>query len=174
MNDKRRSKRTRPCPAYRDSAFVAVNILTWLLGAFGMYWTTSNPMLNLVMPGAYLAANILFFWWVFSHAVCPHCAYQYPELSRQEYFAGFKDRFVQALGFWYKVWLLIGWIWPVAAMILAYVISRKPVLLAALAGFLVVAVGVFVPILRLRVCANCKANELGICPFFPPKPSQAA
>jgi hypothetical protein len=31
------------------------------------------------------------------------------------------------------------------------------------------AFGVFLPVLRLRVCPNCKANELGICPFFAPR-----
>ena len=172
MNDTSETKKTRPCPAYRDNVFVAVNILIWLLGAFGMYWITSTFPLNLLMSATYLAANIIFFWLIFSRAVCPNCAYQYPELSQEEYFARFKDRFVKALSFWYKVWFLIGWVWPILTMALVYAVSRRPVLLASLIVFLLVAVGVFFPILRLRVCANCKANELGICPFFSPKPAQ--
>lgn len=173
MNNESEPKKTRACPAYRDTAFVTVNIMMWLCGAVGMYWITGRPTWTLILAAAYLTANIVFFWWVFSYAVCPNCAYHYPELSREEYFARFKDRFVKALTFWYKVWILIGWVWPIGAMTIAYVISRSPIVLAFLIGFLVISIGVFGPILRLRVCANCKANELGICPFFPPRPAEA-
>jgi hypothetical protein len=40
------------------------------------------------------------------------------------------------------------------------------VLLASLLVFLLVSFGVFLPVLRLRVCPSCKANQLGICPSF--------
>jgi len=174
MNDGSESKKTRPCPAYRDTAFVIVNILIWLLGAGGMYYMTNRPTLNLIMAVAYVTANIVFFWWIFSHAVCPNCAYHYPELTRGEYLDRFKDRFVKALSFWYKVWILIGWGWPIGGMMLALVISRRPVLLVFLIGFLLLSFGAFLPTLRLRVCAHCKANELGICPFFPAGPAEAS
>jgi hypothetical protein len=173
MNDKNRAKKTRPCPAYRDKAFVTVNILIWLLGAFGMYWMTVKPILNLVLPVAYLVVNVGFFWHIFSRVVCPHCAYHYPDLPREQYFSTHKSRFVQVLRFWYKVWFLIGWVWPVTTIFLGYLISKRPILLFSLIGFFFVAFGVFFPVLRLRVCSNCKANELGICPFFPPKPVEA-
>ena len=52
-------------------------------------------------------------------------------------------------------------------MIAIYLASGAPVVLASLLLFLLVSFGVFLPVLRLRVCPNCKANELGICPFFP-------
>ena len=84
--------------------------------------------------------------------------------------AEFKDRFMGALRRWYKVWLLIGWAWPVAAMIVIYSLSQNPIVLVSLLVFGVTSFGVFLPVLRLRVCPRCKANELGICPFFPPKP----
>ena len=168
MNNESTPKITQPCPAYRDTAFVISNILVWLSGSFGMYWLTDTALLNITVSAAYLAVNILFFWGIFSRGVCPNCAYHYPGLSREEYLARFKERFIKALNFWYKAWLLIGWVWPIGAMTAAYVISRKPVLLASLIGFLLISFGIFLPILRLRVCAHCKANELGICPFFPP------
>ena len=74
--------------------------------------------------------------------------------------------FVAALKRWYKVWLLIGWAWPVTAMSAIYLVSREPIVLGSLLFFLVISFGVFLPVLRLRVCPSCKANELGICPFF--------
>jgi hypothetical protein len=137
-----------------------------------MYWLTDSALINAVISAGYLIANILFFWEIFSRGVCPHCAYHYPQLSPEEYFARFKERFVSALNFWYKIWLLVAWVWPVGAMVTSYVISRKPVLLASLIAFLLISFGIFLPILRLRVCARCKANELGICPFFPPVPAK--
>ena len=130
---------------------------------------TSDPLVNVIMPAAYLIANYVFFWRIFPRMVCTSCAYHYPSLPREEYRSRFEDPFVRALKRWYKVWLLIGWGWPVAAMIAIYLVSGAPVVLASLLLFLLVSLGVFLPVLRLRVCPNCKANELGICPFFSPR-----
>jgi hypothetical protein len=160
----------KPCPASSDRAYIATNTALWLLGAFGMFWMTSNLALNLVMPVAYLVVNFVFFWRIFPRVVCASCAYHHPALSRDEYLVDFRDRFVAALKRWYKVWVLIGWAWPIAAMTTTYLVSGKPVVLVSLLVFLFISFGVFLPVLRLRVCPRCKANELGICPFFPSEP----
>jgi hypothetical protein len=159
----------KPCPASSDWAYIATNTGLWLLGAFGMFWMTSHVLLNLAMPTAYLAVNFVFFWRVFPKVVCAGCAYHHPDLSPEEYLSGFKDRFVTALKRWYRVWVVIGWGWPIAAMTTIYLVSGKPVVLASLLVFLFISFGVFLPVLRLRVCPRCKANELGLCPFFPPQ-----
>ena len=166
MSAEVRVERMEPCPASRDWAYLTVNSVLWALGGFGMFWMTSNPLVNSIMPAAYLIANYLFFWRIFPRVVCASCAYQYPDLSREEYRDRFEDPFVRALKRWYKVWLLIGWGWPVAAMMTIYLVSGAPVVLASLLVFLLVSFGVFLPVLRLRVCPSCKANQLGICPFF--------
>jgi hypothetical protein len=101
----------KPCPASSDRAYIATNTALWLLGAFGMFWMTSNLALNLVMPVAYLVVNFVFFWRIFPRVVCASCAYHHPALSRDEYLVDFRDRFVAALKRWYKVWVLIGWAW---------------------------------------------------------------
>jgi hypothetical protein len=162
-----RDDRIELCPASKDWAYITANSLLWLLGGFGMFWTTGNPLLNSIMPALYLVANYVFFWKIFPRVVCASCAYHHPNLSREEYRGQFEDPFVRALKRWYKVWLLIGWGWPVAAMSAIYLASGSPLVLASLLLFLLVSFGVFLPVLRLRVCPNCKANELGICPFFP-------
>ena len=81
---------------------------------------------------------------------------------------------MKALNRWYKVWIAVGWAWPTAAMLAGYIVSGKPMVLVSLLVFLLVSFGGFLPILRLRVCPNCKANELGICPFFPSQEGQEA
>ena len=131
-----------------------------------MLWTTGKTPYNLILPGAYLTLNVLFFWRIFGKVVCVHCAYHYPELSPNDYRSHYQDRFVRALNRWYKIWVLIGWAWPVAAMCAIFLLTRRPVVLISLLLFLVISFGVFLPVLRLRVCPRCKANELGICPFF--------
>jgi hypothetical protein len=158
-----------PCPASRDPAYITVNTVLWVLGAFGMFWMSGNSQVAWIMPGAYLITNYVFFWRIFPSKVCASCAYHYPNLPREEYGSRFEDRFVRALKRWYKAWLLIGWGWPVVAMVTIYLVSGAPVVLASLLLFLLVSFGAFLPVLRLRVCPNCKANELGICPFFPPR-----
>lgn len=167
--DSPRVKELRPCPASSDPAYIAVNTALWLIGAFGMFWTTSNIAVNSILPAAYLATNFVFFWRVFPRVVCASCAYHHPDLRRDEYLVEFKDRFVGALGRWYKIWLLIGWAWPVATMIAIYLASQNPIVLASLLVFVLTSFGVFLPVLRLRVCPRCKANEFGICPFFSSK-----
>ena len=169
MSEQAIGRKIEPCPASRDWAYITVNTVLWLLGAFGMFWMTDASPLNLVMPAAYLGLNFVFFWRVFGKAVCAHCAYHYPELPQAEYRSRFEARFVKALNRWYKVWILIGWAWPVATMTLIYLVSKKPLVLVSLLLFLLISFGVFLPVLRLRVCPRCKANELGICPFFPPR-----
>ena len=166
MNAEIQVDQIEPCPASRDWAYVTVNTVLWVLGAFGMFWMTGNFLVDSIMPAAYLIANYVFFWRIFPSRVCASCAYHYPNLPREEYGSQFEDRFVSALKRWYKVWLLIGWGWPVAAMLAIYLVSGSPVVLASLLLFLLVSFGVFLPVLRLRVCPSCKANELGICPFF--------
>jgi hypothetical protein len=166
MSDQRQHSKTRPCPAYRDRAFVAANIAVWASGAFGIYWMSERPVVGATVSAAYLAVNIVFFWGIFSRVVCPACAYHYPDLSREEYFSQHKDRFLRTLRTWYKVWLVIGWGWPVVVMIAAYVVSRSPVVLASLAAFLIVSFGAWLPVVRLRVCSRCTVRELGICPVY--------
>ena len=117
MSGQRQHGKKRSCPAYRDRAFVAANIAVWATGTFGIYWMSERPVLGATVAAAYLVVNIVFFWEIFSRAVCPGCAYHYPELSREEYFAQHKDRFLKTLGTYYKVWLAIGWGWPIAVMI---------------------------------------------------------
>jgi hypothetical protein len=129
---------------------------------------TDKTTVNLIMPAAYLVVNFAFFWRIFGKVVCAHCAYHYPELPPAEYRDRFEARFVKALNRWYKVWILIGWGWPAAAMAVIYLASGKLVVLVSLLLFLLISFGVFLPVLRLRVCPRCKANELDICPFFPP------
>jgi hypothetical protein len=51
-------------------------------------------------------------------------------------------------------------------MIAIYLATGRPLVLASLLLFLLVSLGLFLPVLRLRVRPNCKANQLGICPFF--------
>ena len=169
MNAGDRVDRIEPCPASRDWAYLTVNFALWLLGAFGMFWMTGDPFVDITMPALYLVVNYLFFWRIFPTVVCASCAYHYPNLSREEYRGRFEDRFVSALRRWYKVWLLVGWAWPVTAMSAIYLVSRGPLVLASLLLFLLISFGVFLPVLRLRVCPSCKANELGICPFFAPR-----
>ena len=89
----------------------------------------------------------------------------YPELSREEYLSQYKDRFIRTLRTWYRVWLVVGWGWPIAVMIGAYVVSSRPIVLASLALFLIVWFGVWAPIGVSRVCSRCTARELGICPL---------
>jgi hypothetical protein len=167
-------KELRPCPASSDPAYLAVNTALWLIGAFGMFWTTSNVLLSSILPAAYLAVNFVFFWRIFPRVVCASCAYHRPDLRRDEYLVELKDRFVGALSRWYKVWLLIGWAWPVGGMIAIYVAWKNPIVLASLAVFVLTSFGVFLPVLRRRVCPRCKANELGICPFFLPRDAPEA
>ena len=161
------TRKLEPCPASRDWAYITVNTLLWLLGAFGMFWIVDRSPYNLILPAAYLTVNFAFFWRIFGKVVCASCAYHYPELSREEYRSRLEDRFVKALNRWYKVWLAIGWGWPFVAMLVGYIVSRKPIVLASLFVFMLVSFGGFLPVLRLRVCPRCKANEFGICPFFP-------
>ena len=172
MNEGAHVGRMEPCPASRDWAYIAVNTVLWLLGAFGMFWMTAETPLNLIMPAAYLILNFVFFWRIFGRVVCATCAYNHPELPLDEYRARFEVSFVKALNRWYKVWILIGWAWPVAAMAGIYLLSRKPVALVSLLLFVAVSFGVFLPVLRRRVCPRCKANELGLCPFFPSRQTQ--
>jgi hypothetical protein len=160
-----------PCPASSDRAYIAANTALWLIGAFGMFWMTQNIAINAIMPAAYLVANFVFFWRVFPRVVCASCAYHHPGLPRDAYLGEFKERFVAALRRWYKIWLLIGWAWPVAAMSVLYFASHRTVVLASLLVFLLISFGVFLPVLRLRVCPRCKANELGLCPFLPSRSS---
>jgi len=164
MSDQRQHSKKRSCPAYRDRAFVAANIAVWVTGAFGIYWMSERPFVSLTVSAAYLVANMVFFWGIFSRAVCPECAYHYPELSREEYLSQYKDRFIRTLRTWYRVWLVVGWGWPIAVMIAAYVVSSRPIVLASLALFLIVWFGVWAPIGVSRVCARCTVRELGICP----------
>jgi hypothetical protein len=154
------------CPASTDWAYITVNTALWLLGAFGMFWMTNNIAINLIMPIAYLVATFLFFWRIFGKWVCATCAYHHPDLSKEEYMAQLKDRFLKTLKRGYKVWFLIGGVWPVVTMIIMYFVSRKPIVLASLLLFLVISFGVFLPVLRLRVCPRCIVNEYGICPIF--------
>lgn len=166
MSDQRNHSKTRPCPPYRDRAFVAANVAVWMAGAFGIYWMSESPLVGSTVSAVYLVANMVFFWGIFARAVCPDCAYHHPDLSREEYLSQFKDRFLTTLRTWYKVWMVVGWGWPIAVMIAAYAASRRPILLASLAAFLIVSFGVWFPILRSRVCSRCTVRELGICPVY--------
>jgi hypothetical protein len=60
--------------------------------------------------------------------------------------------------------MVVGWGWPIAVMIAAYVVTRSPMLLISLVLFLVVWFGVWAPIGLSRVCSRCTVRELGICP----------
>ena len=84
----------------------------------------------------------------------------------------YQDNFVKALDRWHKVWILIGWVWPAVGMSIIYFVTKRPIVLVSLVLFVIISFGVFLPVLRLRVCPQCKANELGICPFFPPVETQ--
>jgi hypothetical protein len=167
MNSQAPAGKVDPCPASRDWAYLTVNTALWLLGAFGMFWSSISFPYSMILPGAYLVVNFTFFWRIFGRVVCAHCAYYYPELSLEEYKGQYQNRFVKALNRWYKVWILIGWVWPAAGMSLIYLVTKKPIVLTSLLAFMVISFGVFLPVLRLRVCPQCKAKELGICPFFP-------
>ena len=167
MNGEARAGKPAPCPASRDWAYLTVNTALWLLGAFGMFWVPIKSPYNLILPAAYLVVNFTFFWRIFGRVVCAHCAYHYPELSLEEYRVRYQDGFVKALDYWHKVWVLIGWVWPAVGMIIIYLVTKRPIVLASLLAFVLISFGVFLPVLRLRVCPQCKANELGICPFFP-------
>jgi hypothetical protein len=125
-----------PCPASRDWAYITANTVLWVLGAFGMFWMTGNFLVDWIMPAAYLITNYVFFWRIFPSRVCASCAYHYPNLPREDYGSRFEDRFVRALKRWYKVWLLIGWGWPVVAMATIYLVSEAPVVVASLVLFL--------------------------------------
>jgi hypothetical protein len=166
MSAEGRAERAEPCPASRDWAYIGVNSALWLLGAFGMFWMTDNLLVNLIMPAAYLIANYVFFWRIFGRVVCATCAYHHPQLSREDYRSQLEGPFITALNRWYKIWILIGWAWPVAVMLTMYLLSKTAVVLISLLLFLLVSFGLFLPVLRLRVCPSCKVNELGICPFF--------
>lgn len=168
MNDKGQAMKIPPCPASRDWAYLTINTTLWLLGAFGMFWTHVRFPYNLILPGTYLIVNFTFFWRIFGRVVCAHCAYHYPELSLGEYKAQYQDNFVKALNRWHKVWAVIGWLWPAVGMLIIYAMTKRPIVLISLLLFIALSFGVFLPVLRLRVCPQCKANELGICPFFPP------
>jgi len=172
MNNENQTTKIPPCPASRDWAYLTVNTALWLLGAFGMYWTPVRSPYNLILPGAYLVVNFTFFWRIFGKVVCAHCAYHYPDLSLEEYKARYQDSFVKALDRWHKVWALIGWVWPAVGMSIIYLVTKRPVVLISLLLFVAISFGAFLPVLRLRVCPQCKANELGICPFFPPDEMQ--
>lgn len=169
MNETNQKTKIPPCPASRDWAYLTINTTLWILGAFGMIWTNLRLPYNLILPGAYLIANFTFFWFIFGRVVCATCPYHYPDLSEEEYKSKHQDGFVAALNRWYKVWMLVGWAWPAAGMSIIYFATRKPVVLGSLLLFVALSFGVFLPVLRLRVCPKCKANELGICPFFPPR-----
>jgi len=174
MNENVQTAKIPPCPASRDWAYLTVNTTLWLLGAFGMLWSSFGRPYNLILPVAYLVVNFTFFWRIFGRVVCAHCAYHYPELSLEEYKAQYQDSFVKALNRWHKVWILIGWVWPAVGMTAIYFMTKKLIVFASLILFVVISFGIFLPVLRLRVCPQCKANELGICPFFPPGETHAS
>ena len=74
MSEETVGSKIEPCPASRDRAYITVNTVLWVLGAFGMYWMTDESPLNLIMPAAYLGLNFAFFRRIFGNnelGICP-------------------------------------------------------------------------------------------------------
>ena len=153
------------CPFYKSVQAVMIVLVLIALGTWGIYY------LNSLIAIAYLIFSILFYFLVMPFTMCKYCYYKFTETTKvRETGKTFKS--LMSLDKWresngiekhvgQKNWtycMSIVWLLPIVLIVISFFLNFSIFALISLIGFIVVLVGNYYYMLRVK-CPTCAIQE---------------
>jgi len=152
------------CPFYKPVPVLIILVLI-ALGTWGIYY------LNLWAAVAYLIYSILFYFLAMPFTMCKYCYFKVKEttidqekgktieklLSIDEWRESYLQKHVDQGGRW-TVFMSIIWLLPIVLIVISFFLNFSIFALISLIGFIVVLVGNYFYMLRVK-CPTCAIQE---------------
>jgi len=153
------------CPFYKSVQAVLISLILIALGTVGIYF------LNLWAAVGYLIYSIVFYFLAMPLGLCKYCYYKVKEttidkdkgetieklLPLDKWRESYLNKHVKCGKRW--TWALaIVWLLPIVLIVISFFLSFSIFALISLIGFIVVLVGNFFYMLRVK-CPKCAIQD---------------